>query len=79
MTMPASRAKQARAKRPRSRKASGIVALVEQLSSGLGTPDGAVLGRGLARLLADAYQARGRSLPAWVAELTAYYGNDRKS
>jgi hypothetical protein len=76
--MAASRAKAGRPKRPRSRKASAIVALVEQLSSGLGTPDGAVLGGGLARLLTDAYQARGRSLPAWVAELTAYYGNNRK-
>jgi hypothetical protein len=77
--MAASPAKPAQRKRPRSRKASEIVALVEQLSSGLGTPDGVVLGRGLARLLADAYQARGRSLPAWVAELTAYYGNTGKS
>jgi hypothetical protein len=72
-------AKPALPKRPRSPKASEIVALVEQLSSGLGTPDGVVLGRGLARLLADAYQARGRSVPTWVEQLTAYYGNNRKS
>jgi len=78
--MPASRPEPAaQPKRPRSRKASEIVALVEQLSSGLGAPDGVILGRGLARLLADAYQARGRSIPAWVAELTAYYVNNRQS
>ena len=76
--MPASRPKQAQPTRPRSRKASQIVALVEQLSSGLGSHDGVVLGKGLSRLLADAYQARGRSIPAWVEQLTAYYVN-RKS
>jgi len=77
--MAASRPKQAQPTRPRSRKASEIVALVEQLSSGLGSHDGVVLGRGLARLLADAYQARGRATPAWVEQLTAYYGINRKS
>jgi hypothetical protein len=53
--------------------------LVEQLSSGLGSHDGVVLGRGLSRLLADAYQARGRSIPPWVEQLTVYYGKKRKS
>ena len=77
--MPASRPRQAQPKRPRSRKASEIVALVEQLSSGLGSHDGVVLGRGLSRLLADAYAARGRSVPTWVKDLTAFYGNGRKS
>jgi len=46
--------------RPRRRatlsspKAAEIVSLVEDLSSGLGTRDGVVVGRGLARLLAEA-------------------------
>jgi len=53
--------------------------LVQQLTSGLGTPDGVILGQGLSRLLADAYAARGRSVPAWVKQLTAFYGNGRKS
>jgi hypothetical protein len=77
--MAASRPKQAQPTRPRSRKASEIVALVEQLSSGLGSHDGVVVGRGLSRLLADAYQARGRSIPPWVEQLTAYYRNHPKS
>jgi hypothetical protein len=76
--MAASRERRVRSKRPGSRKASEIVALVEQLSSGLGSHDGVVLGKGLSRLLADAYQARGRSIPAWVEQLTAYYVNNRK-
>jgi len=53
--------------------------LVEQLSSGLGTPDGAILGHGLSRLLTEAYAARGRSVPAWVKQLTAYYRDGHKS
>ena len=77
--MAASRAKPAQPKRPRSRKASEIVALVQQLTSGLGTPDGVILGQGLSRLLADAYAARGRSVPAWVKHLTVYYGDGHKS
>jgi len=77
--MPTSRVRKAPPKRPRSRKASEIVALVEQLSSGLGSHDGVVLGRGLARLLAEAYGTRGRSVPAWVEQLMAYYGNHRTS
>jgi len=77
--MPTSRVRKAQHKRPRSRKASEIVALVEQLSSGLGSHDGVVLGRGLARLLAEAYETRGRSVPAWVEQLMAYYGNHRTS
>ena len=51
-----------------SPKAAEIVALVEDLSSGLGTRDGVVVGRGLARLL-----ARARPVPAWVKQLIAYY------
>jgi len=77
--MPTSRVRKAQPTRPRSRKASEIVALVEQLSSGLGSHDGVVLGRGLARLLAEAYETRGRSVPAWVEQLMAYYGNHRTS
>ena len=60
-----------------SPKAAEIVSLVEDLSSGLGTPDGVVVGRGLARLLADAYEARGRSVPAWVVQLSDYYRRRR--
>ena len=77
--MAANRAKPAQPKRPRSRKASEIVALIQQLSSGLGAPDGVILGQGLSRLLTDAYAARGRSVPPWVKQLTAFYGNGRKS
>jgi len=77
--MAAKRAKPAHPKRPRSRKASEIVALVEQLSAGLGTPDGVILGQGLSRLLAAAYAARGRSVPAWVKQITVYYGDGHKS
>ena len=77
--MAAKRAKPAHPKRPRSRKASEIVTLVEQLSSGLGTPDGVILGKGLSRLLADAYAARGRSVPTWIKDLTVYYGDGHKS
>ncbi len=80
--MAGSRAKRARLARPEttkrpamlsSPKAAEIVALVEQLSAGLGAHDGVVVGRGLARLLADAYGARDRPLPAWVKQLIAYY------
>jgi len=53
--------------------------LVEQLSSGLGTPDGVILGQGLSRLLAAAYAARGRTVPAWVKQITVYYGDGHKS
>ena len=77
--MAANRAKPAQPKRPRSRKASEIVALIQQLSSGLGAPDGVILGQGLSRLLTDAYAARGRSVPAWVKELTAFYRDGHKS
>ena len=77
--MAAKRAKQPQPKRPRSRKASEIVALIQQLSSGLGAPDGVILGQGLSRLLTDAYAARGRSVPARVKQLTAYYRDGHKS
>jgi len=60
-----------------SPKAAEIVSLVEDLSSGLGTRDGVVVGRGLARLLAEAYEARGRSVPAWVVQLRDYYRRRR--
>jgi hypothetical protein len=56
-----------------SHKAAEIVTLVEELSAGLGTRDGVVMGRGLARLLQEAYQARRRPVPAWVEQLIAYY------
>ena len=68
------------AKRPAalsSPKAAEIVCLVEELSSGLGTRDGVIVGRGLARLLTDAYEVRGRSVPAWVVQLTDYYHGRR--
>ncbi len=84
--MASRRAKRARSTRPgaakrpatlSSPKAAEIVSLVEALSSGLGTRDGVVVGRGLARLLTDAYEARGRSVPAWVVQLTDYYHGRR--
>ncbi|HLB82307.1 MAG TPA: hypothetical protein VJJ54_04400 [Gemmatimonadales bacterium] len=60
-----------------SPKAAEIVSLVEELSAGLGTRDGVELGRPLARMLADAYNARGRPIPAWVEQLTAYFGRSK--
>ena len=84
--MASRRAKRARSTRPgaakrtvtlSSPKAAEIVSLVEALSSGLGTRDGVVVGRGLVRLLTDAYEARGRSVPTWVVQLTDYYHGRR--
>jgi len=84
--MASRRAKRARSTRPgaakrpatlSSPKAAEIVSLVEELSSGLGTRDGVVVGRGLVRLLTDAYEARGRSVPTWVVQLTDYYHGRR--
>jgi hypothetical protein len=72
--------RRAKTKRPEalsSPKAAEIVSLVEELSSGLGTRDGVVVGRGLARLLTEAYQARDRSVPAWVVQLSDYYRRRR--
>jgi hypothetical protein len=56
-----------------SPKAADIVTLVEELSAGLGTRDGVVVGRGLARILEEAYRVRRRPVPAWVEQLIAYY------
>ena len=72
--------RRAKTKRPAtlsSPKAAEIVSLVEALSSGLGTRDGVVVGRGLARLLAAAYETGGRSVPAWVVQLSDYYRRRR--
>ena len=77
--MAAKRPKPAQPKRPGSRQASEIVSLIQQLSSGLGAPDGVILGQGLSRLLTDAYAARGRSVPVWVKQLAAFYGDGYKS
>jgi hypothetical protein len=71
--MAGSRAKKARPATLSSPKAAEIVTLVEELSSGRGTRDGVVVGRGLARLLGDAYAARRRPVPGWVEQLIAYY------
>ena len=85
-TMAGSRVKKARSKGSQaskrttllsSPKAAEIVSLVEELSAGLGTRDGVELGRPLARMLADAYNARGRPIPAWVEQLTAYFGRSK--
>ena len=47
--------------------------LVEALSTGVGSHDGVVLGRGIAELLRDAYRERQRTVPRWVGELVSYY------
>lgn len=57
----------------RSRKVAQITGLVEALSAGFGVGDGVFLGRNIARLIADAYKERGRSVPRWVGQLIAYY------
>ena len=50
-----------------------IVRLVEVLSDGLGSHDGVLIGRGIARSLVDAYRERRQPMPRWVRELVAYY------
>jgi len=67
------------AARPRATKHAShpkvveIVRLVEALSEGLGSHDGVVVGRGIARLLLDAYRERERPVPRWVRDLAAHY------
>lgn len=60
-----------------SPKAVAIVRLVEALSAGLGAHDGVVLGGGLATLLRDRYNERGRAVPRWVQELLAHYAREK--
>ena len=60
-----------------SPKAAEIVRLVEALTTGVGTHDGVVLGRGIAGLLRDAYRAKQETVPGWVRDLIAYYGGKR--
>ncbi len=57
---------------PRSPKALEITRLVEALSGDIGAHDGVHLGKGIARLLADAYRRRG-TVPPWVAQLVVHY------
>ena len=59
-----------------SPKASEIVRLVEALSTGVGSHDGVVLGRGIAELLRDAYRERQRTVPPWVRALISYYARE---
>ncbi|PYP06287.1 MAG: hypothetical protein DMD25_08565 [Gemmatimonadetes bacterium] len=66
-----------RGKRTASPKAAEIVRLVEALSTGVGSHDGVVLGRGIADLLRDAYRAKQGKVPGWVRQLIAYYGRKR--
>ena len=66
-----------RGKRTASAKTAEIVRLVEALSTGVGSHDGVVLGRGIAELLRDAYRAKQGKVPGWVRELIAYYGRQR--
>ncbi len=80
--------KQTKPKRPPARrrrsktqspKAAEIVRLVEALSTGVGSHDGVVLGRGIADLLRDAYRERLGSVPRWVRELVAYYAREKRA
>jgi hypothetical protein len=66
-----------RGKRAPSPKAAEIVRLVEALSTGVGSHDGVVLGRGIAGLLRDAYREKRGKVPGWVRELIVYYGRKR--
>jgi len=52
------------------------VRLVEALSTGVGSHDGVVLGRGIAELLRDAYRERQRTVPRWVRALISYYARE---
>ena len=54
-------------------KVAQIVRLVEALSDSLGSHDGVLIGRGIARLLVDAYDERPQPMPRWVRELVAHY------
>lgn len=53
-----------------------VVRLVQIPSSGLGSEDGVVLGRGIAALLAQAYGNQRLALTAWVKQLATQYGGD---
>jgi hypothetical protein len=66
-------------KGPRTTKAVQIVKLVQALSPSLGSSDGVYLGRGIARLLADAYAKRPGAMPRWARELIAYYSSSTKA
>ncbi|HZI23040.1 MAG TPA: hypothetical protein VFD76_11000 [Gemmatimonadales bacterium] len=64
---------------PLSAKALEIVALVEAISADCGVRNGVVLGRGIARLLAETYGRNGKQ-PAWVRDIVAHYiGKPRES
>ena len=68
-----------RGKRAQSPKTAEIVRLVEALTTGVGSHDGVVLGRGIAELLRDAYRERQGSVPRWVRELTVYYAREKRA
>jgi hypothetical protein len=68
-----------RNRKPTSAKAAEIVRLVEALSTGVGSHDGVVLGRGIAELLRDAYRERQGSVPRWVRDLIAYYAREKRA
>ena len=68
-----------RGKRAQSPKTAEIVRLVEALTTGVGSHDGVVLGRGIAELLRDAYRERRGSVPRWVRELTVYYAREKRA
>ncbi|HXL11929.1 MAG TPA: hypothetical protein VN955_11080 [Gemmatimonadales bacterium] len=68
-----------RSRKPPSPKAAEIVRLVEALSTGVGSHDGVVLGRGIADLLRDAYRERRGSVPRWVRELIVYYAREKRA
>jgi hypothetical protein len=57
----------------RSAKTIEIVGLVEAISSDLGVGDGVYLGRGIARLLVDAYRQRRGTIPKWVEQVVRHY------
>jgi len=68
-----------RGKRAQSPKTAEIVRLVEALTTGVGSHDGVVLGRGIADLLRDAYRERQGSVPRWVRELIVYYAPEKRA
>lgn len=62
-----------------SPKVSEIVDLVHALSSDLGSTDGVVVGRGIAQLLAQAYEDQALPVPRWVKQLAAHYARKPRS
>src|SRR5436309_3471105 len=64
---------------PPSPEAAEIVGLVGALSTGVGSHDGVVLGRGIAGLLRDAYRERRGSVLRWVRELIVYYAREKRA